>query len=63
MSAGTIEKVSLSVQIDGKGYHVALPQERLKMLVKLAEGLSDDGKLPVLAMAEGCAFVSLDGKS
>jgi len=53
MSAGAIEKVALAVQIDGKGYYVALPQDRLQMLVKLAQGLSDNGKLNVQAMPPG----------
>lgn len=43
-----IEKVSLMVQLQGKAYYVALPQDRLKMLVQLAESLFDDGRLKVL---------------
>jgi hypothetical protein len=39
---GEIEKVSLTVQIDGKLYLVVLPQESLVLLVKMAERLSDD---------------------
>jgi hypothetical protein len=59
MSTGTIEKVAMAVQIDGKGYYVALPQDRLRILVKLAEGLSDNGKLSVQAMPPGHDFIDL----
>jgi hypothetical protein len=51
MSKGTIEAVCLTIKIDGQLYNVKLPQDRLKLLVKMAEGLSDGGKLPVRALS------------
>lgn len=55
-----IEKVSLQVQIDGRAYYVALPQERLVLLVKMAEGLSDNGKLPVTEAPPGHEFRAVE---
>jgi len=55
MSRGTITRVAMQVEIDGKVFAVALPLERLLMLVQLAESLSDNGKLPVHEMP-GAAF-------
>lgn len=55
-----IEKVSLSVQIDGEVYFVALTQERLKILVSTASALSDNGKLNVIKAPESYKFQSLE---
>lgn len=55
-----IEKVSLAVQIDGKPYFVALPQERLKLVVSMAQGLADNGKLNVAKAPDGFKFTELD---
>jgi hypothetical protein len=43
----SIQKVALLVEIDGQAYYVNLPQDRLKMVVQLAQSLSDNGSLPV----------------
>lgn len=43
----SVGRVSIAAEIDGKVYFVVLPQERMKILLKLAEGLCDGGKLPV----------------
>lgn len=48
MSKGTVTRASLAAEIDGKVYFVALPQDRLVMLMKLAQSLFDDGKLTVV---------------
>ena len=56
MSKGTIGRISLCVEVDGKAYAVALPQDRMMLLVKLAESLSDNGKLPVSALGENFYF-------
>lgn len=56
-----IEKVSLAVQIEGKMYFVALPQERLQLLIKMAEGLSDTGRLPVIKAPDGFSFTNFAG--
>jgi hypothetical protein len=60
MSEGKIGRISFAVEIDGKPYFVALPQERLRVLVTLAGSLSDSGKLPVLDMPEGFKFTELE---
>lgn len=60
MSA-VVSKVSLAIEIEGQAYFVALPQERLVLLVKMAEGLADNGKLPVQKCPAGFAFQNFDG--
>lgn len=45
----TIEAASIAVQIGGKAYFVSLPHDRMMILMKMAEGLSDSGKLNVVA--------------
>jgi hypothetical protein len=59
-----IEKVSLAVQINGQAYFVALPQESLLILVKMAQGLSDDGSLalPVKKAPPGYVFYESEEK-
>jgi hypothetical protein len=47
MSA-TIDKAALLVELNGQTYYVALPIDRLRMLVQLAESLSDNGRLQVV---------------
>lgn len=44
-----ISKVAVYVEIAGKAYLVALPQDRLQLAIKMISGLSDDGQLPVRA--------------
>ncbi len=46
---GTLEigRVSMMIEVDGNACVVALPQEKMRMLVDLAASLSDSGKLPV----------------
>lgn len=56
MTTGTMARVSLAVEIDGKAFFVALPPERLQMLVQLAASLSDNGKLPLAAIPAGYSF-------
>lgn len=51
--------VSLAVEYEGKPYFVALPQDRLKILVKMAASLSDSGSLPLSAAPENFKFMSL----
>lgn len=48
-----IEKVALMVQIGGKPYHVALSQDKLRLVCNLAASLSDTGALPVVLAADG----------
>jgi len=43
----SIGRVALLVEIDGQAYYVNLPQDRLKLVVRLAQSLSDNGVLPV----------------
>lgn len=56
MTTGTIGRIVLAVEPNGKPYYVTLPQDRLQMLVQLAESLSDDGKLPVRKAPQGHVF-------
>ena len=48
-----IEKVSIAVQIKGQVYYVNLPQEQLKLVVRIASGLSESGSLRVTKAPEG----------
>lgn len=59
MSAGTVSRVSLAIEIDGQAYFVVLPHDRLQLLVKMAEGLSDTGTLPVAKCPAGFAFSTM----
>lgn len=45
-----IGRVSMFVEVDGKVCAVALPQDRMRLLVDLAASLSDTGVLPVREM-------------
>ncbi len=56
-----LDKVSLAIEMDGQAYFVVLPQESLKLLVKMAEGLSDNGALPVKKCPDGFAFTDYSG--
>lgn len=56
-----ITKVVIAVEINGSPYFVRLPHERMVLLMKLAEGLSDSGKLPVSRAPAGYAFQVLEG--
>ena len=56
-----VSKISLSVEINGTAYFVMLPHERLKLILSLAESLSDNGKLPVKKAPAGYKFVTLEG--
>lgn len=59
MTKGIATQISLSIELEGKAYFVALPKERLQLLLKLAEGLSDDGKLPLIAAPPNYKFEAL----
>lgn len=48
----TITAVSIAVEIGGKAYFVDLPHDRMMILMKMAEGLNDAGKLSVVAAPE-----------
>ena len=51
-----IGRVSLIVEIDGEVCAVALPQERLQLVVDMAAGLSDTGRLPVRKLGKDYRF-------
>lgn len=59
MSKGQLGRAVLYVEVDNKICIVALDQDRMRMLCKLAEGLSDDGKLHVMPAPVGTVFESL----
>lgn len=60
MTAHTVNRACLAVELDGKPYFVNLPQDRmLQMLIPLAASLSDNNKLNVIAAPEGFRFMSL----
>lgn len=44
-----ITAVSIAVQINGKAYFVKMPHDHMMILMKMAEGLSDNGNLNVVA--------------
>lgn len=55
-----ITKVVIAVEIDGAPHFVNLPHERMVILMKLAEGLSDTGALPVVRAPDGYVFQVLE---
>lgn len=55
-----IEGISLSFQAKGQLYFVSLPQDRLQILLSLAEGLSDDGRLPIKKAPAHFKLLELD---
>ena len=54
-----IEKVSLAVQIDGQACFVALSQEKLQVLIKLAAALFDDEVLQVVKAPKDFKFTTI----
>jgi hypothetical protein len=50
----------VAVEIDGKPHFVVLPHERLLMLMQLAQGLSDDGKLTVVKAPDDYRFIEIE---
>jgi hypothetical protein len=53
---GKIELVTLAVRVDGKPYLVAMPQDKLRIVVSIATGLCENGALPLLP-APGVKFL------
>ena len=51
-----IGRVCIYVEINDKPCAVALPHDSLLMLVNLASSLSDNGKLPVVALPDNFKF-------
>lgn len=59
MTTPTTGRIALVVELDGVPHYIALPQDRLKILLQLAQGLCDSGKLPVKKAPEGTEFMEL----
>jgi len=51
-----IGRVSMIVEVDGTPCAVSLPMEQLRLLVQMAAGLSDTGKLPVKKLGKEYSF-------
>ncbi len=56
----TITAVSIAVQINGKAYFVNLPHDRAMMVMNMAGGLSDNGKLNVVPAPAGFNFTKIE---
>jgi len=54
-----IGRVSLAVELDGECFFVNLPQDRLRMLVHMSQGLFDNGVFNVVPAPEGFHFADL----
>ena len=52
-------RITMMVEINGRVCAVCLPQERMRMLLKMAEGLSDDGKVPIHELPESVQIVPI----
>ena len=59
MTKGTVTRASLAAEIDGKIYFVALPQDRMQLLLKLAQGLFDGGELVVIPAPADYKFTEI----
>ncbi|MDQ1921661.1 hypothetical protein [Massilia pseudoviolaceinigra] len=55
-----ITAISIAIQMEGKTYFVALPHQRFMLLMKMAEGLSDSGRLPVVAAPASYQFMPVE---
>ena len=55
-----IGRVSIVVELDGELCAVILPQERLRMLVGIANSLSDTGRLPVKKLGSDYKFETIE---
>lgn len=53
-----VGKIAMFVEVDGDLCIVALPQDRMRMLLSLAESMGDNGKLPVVNAPAGMRFAS-----
>lgn len=54
-----IDKVCIAVEIEGKPYFVALNQDRMKLLMKMACGLADNGNLNVVKAPQDFKFTTI----
>ena len=54
-----IDKVCIAVEIEGKSYFVALDQDRMKLLMKMACGLSENGNLNVVKAPQDFKFTTV----
>jgi hypothetical protein len=54
-----IDKVCIAVEIDGESYFVALEQSRMKILMQMASGLSENGKLNVVKAPRDFKFTTI----
>jgi len=54
-----IDKVSIAIEIEGKTYFVALDQDRMKLLMKMASGLSENGNLNVVKAPQDFKFTTI----
>jgi hypothetical protein len=54
-----IDKVCIAVEIEGKPYFVALEQDRMLLLMKMACGLSDNGQLNVVKAPQDFKFTAI----
>lgn len=50
-------RVSLAVEMDGRVFFAVIPQDRIRILMHLAGGLSDDGKLYLVPAPADFKFV------
>lgn len=55
-----IGRISFAVEIDGEVCFVALPKDRIKMLISLAASLSDNGKLPIVKAPASYKFETIE---
>jgi hypothetical protein len=56
-----ISRVSITLEIQDQYYILAMSQDKLVLLMQLAVGLCDDGKLPLVKAPEGYHFESYHG--
>jgi hypothetical protein len=62
-ACSVIGRISVCVEVSGRLCFVALPHDRLMLLINLAASLSDNGKLPVVKAPDGFRFEHLHSQN
>jgi hypothetical protein len=54
-----IDKACIAVEINGDSYFVVLEQDKMQILMKMASGLSENGKLNVVKAPRDFKFTTI----
>lgn len=54
------KNITMFVEVEGKACVVAIPQSRLRMLLSLAQGLCENGQIPIHELPENYKLELID---